>query len=149
MDPNENWATFEIRWSNCIIKYILMTQRTKIPDSLESEYICPDFNRARHSVLGRDKFKEYYPEEGIEPYVDDAFLTKHLKRAIMSTFKDHVQFRTRYNELYMYLSNKKDKHTYKEIIEYFEHQDHENNDVGIHNAVMLWHSICHLVYLEP
>jgi hypothetical protein len=35
MDPNENWATFEIRWSNCIIKYILMTQRTKIADSLE------------------------------------------------------------------------------------------------------------------
>jgi hypothetical protein len=50
MDPNENWATFEIRWSNCIIKYILMTQRTKICDSLESEYNYPDFNRARHSV---------------------------------------------------------------------------------------------------
>jgi hypothetical protein len=89
MDPNENWATFEIRWSNCIIKYILMTQRTKIA---ESEYNYPDFNRARHSVLGRDKFKEFYPEEGIEPYVDDAFLTKHLKRAMISTFKDYVQF---------------------------------------------------------
>jgi hypothetical protein len=135
MNPDENWATFEIRWSNCIIKYILMTQRTKITDSLESEYNYPDFNRARHSVLGREKFKEYYPEEGIEPYLDDAFLTKHLKRAIMSTLKENVQFQTKYNELYMYLSSKRDKHTYKEIIEYFEHQDHENNDVGIHSAV--------------
>jgi hypothetical protein len=36
----------------------------------------------------------------------------------------------------MYLSNKKNTQTYKEIIEYFEHQDHENNDVGIHSAVM-------------
>jgi hypothetical protein len=34
----------------------------------------------------------------------------------------------------MYLSNSKGRHTY--IIEHFEHQDHENNDVEIHYAVM-------------
>jgi hypothetical protein len=37
MDPDENCATFEICWSNCITKYILMAQRTKISESMESE----------------------------------------------------------------------------------------------------------------
>jgi hypothetical protein len=41
MDPDEHWATFEICWSNCITKYILTTQRTKISDSMESEYNYP------------------------------------------------------------------------------------------------------------
>jgi hypothetical protein len=72
----------------------------------------------------RGNDQEYYPEEGLEPYVDDDILTKHLKRAIISTFKDHVQFRTRYNELYMYLSNKNDMHMYAYL---FYHENHEND----------------------
>jgi hypothetical protein len=52
---DDNWATFEISWSNCITKYIMITQRIKSLESMESEYHYPDFNRARHSVLGREE----------------------------------------------------------------------------------------------